>query len=286
VVGAGFFARGARGGGGTSASGVGSGVGSGGGCAGGSGAGRGGVGSGPGATTVTRSRLMASVRGARIDSSKPDSESATARRACAARLTVSAVPRLLARLARAPTPSSIFAGPVMHPFDAQRPLTTEEDVLVARARDTAHVLYEGVRVAHRSCGIALAETFGLPTGSYQALRRGGLTGQGECGAIKAGELVLGELLGDPDPAGGVTPGLAAAVRWYQAAWPAKVDTGGVPVVDGRIVPCNTLTRRFVDFMGQDRKTFCTSIAATVAALVAEALVRAGAPPRVAPLPER
>jgi hypothetical protein len=36
---------------------------------------------------------------------------------------------------------------------------------------------------------ALAETFGLPGTSYQALRRGGLTGEGPCGAIAAGMLV-------------------------------------------------------------------------------------------------
>ena len=41
-------------------------------------------------------------------------------------------------------------------------------------------------------GICLAETFNLPTAPYQALRRGGITGEGECGAIKAGELILGQ----------------------------------------------------------------------------------------------
>jgi len=73
-------------------------------------------------------------------------------------------------------------------------------------------------VPHRSCGIAIAETFGVPSRPYQALRRGGITGKGACGAIRAGEQVLGELLGDPDPVGAVTPELRAAVTWFQDAW--------------------------------------------------------------------
>src|SRR5262245_40216321 len=100
---------------------------------------------------------------------------------------------------------------------AERELVPCEQELIDRARETAHVLYEGKRVAHRSCGIALAETFGLPSRPYQSLRRGGITGEGECGAIKAGELVIGELLGDPDPRGPVTPPLRAAMIWYQGS---------------------------------------------------------------------
>src|SRR5258708_17312640 len=94
-----------------------------------------------------------------------------------------------------------------------RALTPDEAAYVAAARDKAFVLYEGVRVPHRSCGIAIAETFDLPTRPYQALRRGGITGKGSCGAIRAGEHVLGELLGDPDPAGAATPALRTAIRW-------------------------------------------------------------------------
>ena len=77
----------------------------------------------------------------------------------------------------------------------ERELSDSEQALVAEAARKAHVLYEGRQVSHRSCGIALAETFGLPSAPYQALRKGGITGAGECGAIKAGELVLGEILG-------------------------------------------------------------------------------------------
>jgi hypothetical protein len=149
-----------------------------------------------------------------------------------------------------------------------RVLTEDESAYVARARDTAFTLYEGVRVPHRSCGIALAETFGLPTRAYQALRRGGITGEGACGAIRAGEQVLGELLGDPDPTGSVTAELRQAVTWYQRSWPARIDRGDAPDV-----VCNNLVRRHGDFLGPARKAFCTELAAEVAALTAEALVR-------------
>src|SRR5712691_10111029 len=100
----------------------------------------------------------------------------------------------------------------------ERELTPDEAAYIHAARDKAFILYEGVRTPHRSCGIALAETFGLATPAYQALRRGGITGKGTCGAIRAGEQVLGELLGDPDPTGSVTAVLREAVIWYQSAW--------------------------------------------------------------------
>ena len=115
--------------------------------------------------------------------------------------------------------SSAPASPVADP--TVRPLTDAESAYIAHARATAFTLYEGTRTPHRSCGIALAETFGLPTAAYQALRRGGITGEGACGAIRAGEQVLGELLGDPSPIGAVTPALRAAVTWYQATWRAR-----------------------------------------------------------------
>jgi len=88
---------------------------------------------------------------------------------------------------------------------SERPLSPDEASYIAAARDKAFVLYEGVRTPHRSCGIAIAETFSLATPPYQSLRRGGITGKGACGAIRAGEQLLGELLGDPDPTVAVTP---------------------------------------------------------------------------------
>jgi hypothetical protein len=149
-----------------------------------------------------------------------------------------------------------------------RELTEAERALVERARDHAFTRYEGERVAHRSCGIALAETFGLPTRPYQALRRGGLTGRGYCGSIKAGELILGELLGDPDPAGPPTDALRAAARWYQDQVPLRFDRGASPDY-----VCNNLTAPHGDFLGPARKRFCTSLTAEVAALTCEALLR-------------
>jgi hypothetical protein len=161
-----------------------------------------------------------------------------------------------------------------------RTLAGDEVAYVEAARATAFVLYEGVRVPHRSCGIAIAETFGLATPAYQSLRRGGITGAGTCGALRAGEQALGELLGDPDPGGAVTPALRAAIVWYQAAAPARVDRGDAPDTI-----CNSLVRPLGDFAGPRRKAFCTSLAAEVAALTAEALCRFGAArPALAVLP--
>jgi hypothetical protein len=149
-----------------------------------------------------------------------------------------------------------------------RPLVDAERAYVDAARHAAFILYEGVRTPHRSCGIALAETFGLPSRPYQALRRGGITGEGECGAIRAGEQVLGEVLGDPDPTGAVTDALRAAVVWYQDAWHHRIDRGASPDI-----VCNNLTRPHGDFRGPARMQFCTNLAAEVAALTAEAIVR-------------
>lgn len=160
-----------------------------------------------------------------------------------------------------------------------RPLSSDEQAYIAAARAHAYTLYEGVRVPHRSCGIALAETFTLPTPAYQSLRRGGITGKGACGAIRAGEQVLGELLGDPDPGGAVTPALRAAVTWYQAAW-QRTRFPDEPQPD---ITCDRLVRPHGDFLGPARKQFCTNLAADVAALTAEALCRfAPARPPLAP----
>jgi hypothetical protein len=150
-------------------------------------------------------------------------------------------------------------------------LTADELAYVTAARDKAFTLYEGVVVPHRSCGIAIAETFGLPSRPYQALRRGGITGKGPCGAIRAGEHVLGELLGDPDPAGMVTPQLREAITWFQDAWLVRIRDGDPDIV------CDNLVRPRGEFMGPARKAFCTNLAADVAALTAEALCRFAAP---------
>ncbi len=162
---------------------------------------------------------------------------------------------------------------------SERVLTPDEAAYVAAARDQAFVLYEGVRTPHRSCGIALAETFGLPTPSYQALRRGGITGKGACGAIRAGEQLLGELLGDPSPTGAVTATLRDAVTWYQREWPRRLPVRDEPSADADAaaatpdITCDRLVRPHGDFLGPARKAFCTNLAADVAALAAEALCR-------------
>ena len=151
--------------------------------------------------------------------------------------------------------------------ESTRELSPDEQAYVAAARGKAFTLYEGVQVPHRSCGIAIAETFGVPSRPYQALRRGGITGKGACGAIRAGEQVLGELLGDPDPVGAVTPELRSAVTWFQDAWLVRLRANNPDII------CDHLVRPHGDFAGPARKAFCTNIAADVAALTAEALCR-------------
>lgn len=164
--------------------------------------------------------------------------------------------------------------------DPLSPIPEEGRRKVDGARRKAFLLYEGKQVPHRSCGIALAETFNLPTRPYQSLRKGGITGEGECGAIKAGELILGEYLGDPDPTGKVTPRLREALALYRQEWIRRVDRGpaaaGLAAEAGGVnIICNHLTEPLGDFAGPERQQFCTNIAARVAEIVAEILVRFG-----------
>lgn len=149
-------------------------------------------------------------------------------------------------------------------------LNTAQRALVEAAAEKAHLLYEGKVVRHRSCGIALAQTFNVPHKPYQALRKGGLTGAGECGAIKAGELVLGEFFGDPDPAGAPTQVLREAAKDYQERIVGRVSRGASP--DYR---CNNLTAQFGEFSSPARAAFCTSVAANVARTVAEIILERG-----------
>ncbi|MBT9557347.1 MAG: hypothetical protein IV100_15005 [Myxococcales bacterium] len=143
---------------------------------------------------------------------------------------------------------------------------------VSAARRKAFLLYEGRVTPHRSCGIALAETFGLPSASYQTLRRGGITGHGECGAVVAGRLVLGELLGDPSPTGAVTTELRAAMAAYDAEIGPRLHTAEPW---GDRIACDRLTARFDTFLSDERLRSCTNIAADVAESVAIVLDRLG-----------
>lgn len=162
----------------------------------------------------------------------------------------------------------------------------QQQKLITAAKQKAFILYEGKQVPHRSCGICLAETFNLPTAPYQALRRGGITGEGECGAIKAGELVIGQYFGDPSPTGAVTPTLRQAIQYYREQWQKRTDLGPgcARRVDGSLdIICNHLTAPQGEFTGEKRQQFCTNIAATVAELVAETLVKFGAKFEVKPI---
>jgi hypothetical protein len=155
------------------------------------------------------------------------------------------------------------------------------DPVVAALAERARLLYEGKAVAHRSCGIALAETFGRPTAPYQALRRGGVTGAGTCGAIVAGQLLLGELLGDPDPTGPVTPALRDAMARYFAEVAAEL---GAP--PGEAWSCNALVSPFPIFQSEERAASCTRSVVIVARIVARIAVDHGVPLAVPPPPSR
>ena len=163
-----------------------------------------------------------------------------------------------------------------------RAFSPEEQDLIDRIRDKTFILYEGKRVPHRSCGIALAETFNLSTAPYQSLRRGGIT---EIEAM----INVAESFPRPNPTGMVTDTLREAVNAYKAEWKSRVDRGPsatgsagdlVQTVD---IICNHLTEPLGDFMGPARQEFCTNIAAQVAEIVAEILVRAGVELAVTPI---
>ena len=160
-----------------------------------------------------------------------------------------------------------------------RPLTEAEKQTIARIHRTTYLMYEGKQVPHRSCGISIAETFGRATPAYQSLRKGGITGKGECGAIKAGELVLGEFLGDPEPTGKITEILKEGAALYRRIWTERFDLGPGSR-DGRgnlTIICDDLVAPLGEFGGPVRHGYCTALAADVAAVVAEVLLRLGVP---------
>jgi len=164
----------------------------------------------------------------------------------------------------------------------KEPTPSKSTITALAAKEKCHILYDGSRTGHRSCGIAIAETFDVPTNSYQALRRGGLTGEGHCGAIEAGRLVLGELLGDASPTGPPTPALISAVSHYDEGWSKleilKAEEGKRPNI-----VCNHLTGKFPIFKSPERHSMCTHIARDVAKLVADVLIEEGQPVNISPI---
>jgi len=152
--------------------------------------------------------------------------------------------------------------------------------LIEQAREKAYILYEGRSVAHHSCGICVAATFGLPTRSFQSLRKGGVTGNGECGAIVAGRLVLGYFLGDPDPTGPLRPELLDAMENYETLWKTQTEPGQMDDIR-----CNTLVGHLAhDFWGEERMGYCTLLASQVAEAVARTLLRSNAEFEIDPIP--
>lgn len=156
---------------------------------------------------------------------------------------------------------------------SSEPVQNVRSGYVQAVRDRTFYLYEGRLTPHRSCGIALAETFGLPTRSYQALRRGGLSGLGTCGAALAGTLVLGEILGDPDPTGAPTPLLRRAIPRYREILTelrARRGDGLSPEAS-----CNTRVGGYADFTAPERRGYCTDLATDAAEAVARTLEELG-----------
>ena len=163
------------------------------------------------------------------------------------------------------------------PDDAAAALTAAR----AWAEQRAFLLYEGKAVAHRSCGVAIAETFGRDGRPYVGLRRGGLTCEATCGAIGAGVLVLGDVFGAADAASPSTPELVAAVQRYHALWRERAQLG-----QARSVICNELTGQFAEFASPERHGFCTALATVVAGCVAHVLVEMGVDVARLPAPDR
>jgi hypothetical protein len=154
-----------------------------------------------------------------------------------------------------------------------------EAEIIAALKEKARILYEGKRVGHYSCGIAIAATFNLPTRPYQALRGGGLSGEGPCGAVMAGRLVLGEIFGDPSPTGATAPVLRGAIEHYDAEI-ARRQTGLERAT------CNQLTDRFPVFQSEERAASCTAIVALVAEVLAETVLLFGGKIEPTPIPPK
>jgi hypothetical protein len=157
-------------------------------------------------------------------------------------------------------------------------LTQEERSVAQQAKQKAYDFYQGKITAHRSCGICLAETFNLATPAYQALRKGGILGEGQCGTIKAGEMILGEYLGDPDPTGKITDELREAMTYFTARWKETLNLSHSPDII-----CDNLVGHYEDFMGQPRVDYCAILASEVAALIAETLLLAGIGIEITPI---
>lgn len=149
----------------------------------------------------------------------------------------------------------------------------------AWAAERAHALYDGTLVPHRSCGVAIAETFGVAAGPYVGLRKGGLTGCATCGAVQAGTLVLGEKLTTDGAVGPAAPALVRAAGRYDSAWRDRL---GVEPHDAAL--CRELTADFEDFASPARHAHCTRVASLVAESVAQALNEEGVTVTRAPMP--
>jgi hypothetical protein len=145
-----------------------------------------------------------------------------------------------------------------------------ESGLPSRAREVASILCEGRATPHRSCGVAIAETFHRNPLPYAGLRKGGITGRGECGAIKAGDLVLVEILGPADPLAALTDTLRASVTFFRDLCAERLA-----LARGSYLSCDEMVGRLGEFGGPARKEYCTRLAGVVAEALAETILRFG-----------
>jgi len=155
-----------------------------------------------------------------------------------------------------------------------------KEQLVEAIREKARLLYEGKQVPHRSCGMAIAEAFDREPRAYQALRRGGVTGVGQCGSIIAGGLVLGELFGYPVSTAPTSITLREAMKRFHLEVARRVPRGP----QGTAI-CNDLVSPFPEFQSDGRALFCTAITATVAEIVATIALDLGAELEATPIRE-
>jgi hypothetical protein len=141
------------------------------------------------------------------------------------------------------------------------------DPLVERLSARARDLYSGQHLVARTSGVAIAETFGRRVSPYHGLARGGIAGEGECGAIVAGRLVIAEFLAGPDPKGILEGDLGVALRRYQHDIEHRIQGRGSPDYI-----CSSLVAPYDGYDDPARVPFCTAVVAEVARIVAAILL--------------
>ena len=139
--------------------------------------------------------------------------------------------------------------------------------LIEQLVQRAHDLYCGERLTKRASGVAIAETFGRRVTAYHGLSHGGFNGDGECGAIIAGRLVLAEFLGNSDPKEIKEGILVEAVLRYQQQIARRVQGRG-----STDFVCSSLIAAYDDYSDPERLHFCCRLVSEVSRILAEILI--------------